>query len=44
MTQLAVCIRDFAQLLKPRPDNADALELSTTHVHAADLPHLHAFT
>lgn len=44
MAQLAVCIRDFAQLLKPHPDNADALELWITQVRTADLPHLHAFT
>jgi transposase len=44
MTQLAGCIRDFAQLLKPHPDNADALELWITQVRTADLPYLHAFT
>jgi transposase len=44
MTQLAACIRDFAKLLKPHPDNADALELWITQVRAADLPHLYAFT
>lgn len=44
MTQLAVSIRAFAQLLKPQPANVDALELWITQIRAADLPHLHAFT
>ncbi|MCX4821568.1 ISL3 family transposase [Streptomyces sp. NBC_01142] len=43
-TQLSACIRTFAQLLKPHPGNADALELWITQVRTADLPHLHAFT
>lgn len=36
MTQLAVCIGDFAHLLKPPPDNADVLELWITQVRTAD--------
>jgi transposase len=44
MTQLAACIRDFAQLLTPHPANADTLQLWIAQVRAADLPHLHAFT
>ncbi|MEU9015812.1 ISL3 family transposase [Streptomyces sp. NPDC048479] len=44
MTQLAACIRDFAQLLTPRPGNPDVLARWMAEVRAADLPHLHAFT
>ncbi|MFF4908993.1 ISL3 family transposase [Streptomyces sp. NPDC001260] len=44
MTQLAAVIRDFAQLLMPREENADGLSHWIIHVRAADLPHLHAFT
>ncbi|MET7718665.1 ISL3 family transposase [Streptomyces sp. NPDC005407] len=44
MTQLAPYIRAFAQLLTPRPENADTLARWITQVRAADLPHLHAFT
>jgi transposase len=44
MTQLAADIRDFAPLLTPHADNADALTRWITQVRAADLPHLHAFT
>ncbi|MFD7342300.1 ISL3 family transposase [Streptomyces violascens] len=44
MTQLAAGIRDFAPLLAPHADNADALTRWITQVRAADLPHLHAFT
>lgn len=44
MTHLATAVRTFAQLLKPRPENADALEPWIAQVLAADLPHLHAFT
>jgi transposase len=44
MTQLAAGIKDFAPLLAPHADNADALTRWITQVRAADLPHLHAFT
>lgn len=44
MTQLAACIRTFAQLLVPDPRNLDALEHWIVAVRTADLPHLHAFT
>lgn len=44
MPQLATSVRDFAPLLTPHADNADALTCWITHVRAADLPHLHAFT
>lgn len=44
IAQLASLTRAFAQLLKPHPANADALELWIPKVRAADLPHLHAFT
>ena len=44
MTQLALAIRDFAPLLTPHTDNADALMQWITQVRTADLPHLHAFT
>lgn len=44
MTQLTSAIRDFAPLLTPRTDNADALTHWIAHVRSADLPHLHAFT
>ncbi|MEW1660773.1 ISL3 family transposase [Streptomyces sp. NPDC093707] len=44
MTQLATGIRDFAPLLTPHADNADALTRWIAQVRAADLPHLHAFT
>ncbi|MEV0220382.1 ISL3 family transposase [Streptomyces sp. NPDC050704] len=44
MTQLAAGIRDFAPLLTPHADNADALTRWIAQVRAADLPHLHAFT
>ncbi|CAB61793.1 MULTISPECIES: ISL3-like element IS466 family transposase [Streptomyces] len=44
MTHLATSVRTFAQLLKPRPENVDALDHWITQVRAADLPHLHAFT
>ena len=44
MTQLAASIRDFAQLLMPRAENADSLSRWVVQVRAADLPHLHAFT
>jgi transposase len=37
-------IRDFAPLLTPHADNADALTRWITHVRAAGLPHLRAFT
>ncbi|GAA3079175.1 hypothetical protein GCM10010448_70810 [Streptomyces glomeratus] len=43
MTQLASIIRDFAQLLMPRAENADGLSRWIVQVRAADLPHLHAF-
>ncbi|MFD9474384.1 ISL3 family transposase [Streptomyces goshikiensis] len=44
MTHLANFVRTFAPLLKPQPENADALELWITQVRTADLPHLHAFS
>lgn len=44
MTHLATTIRAFAPLLKPRPENADALGHWISQVRTADLPHLHAFT
>ncbi|MEU1600477.1 ISL3 family transposase [Streptomyces sp. NPDC005708] len=44
MTQLAIHVRDFAQLLTPHPANADTLSRWTAQVRAVDLPHLHAFT
>ncbi|MFD7706598.1 ISL3 family transposase [Streptomyces sp. NPDC059786] len=44
MTQLAVGIRDFAPLLAPHADNADALTRWIAQIRASDLPHLHAFT
>ncbi len=44
MTHLATAVRTFAPLLKPRPENADALDLWITQVRTTDLPHLHAFT
>ncbi|WP_189868144.1 transposase, partial [Streptomyces noursei] len=43
-TQLATNIRDFAPLLTPHADNADALTCWIAQVRAVDLPHLHAFT
>lgn len=44
MIQLAAAIRDFAPLLAPHADNADALSRWIVQVRGADLPHLHAFT
>lgn len=44
MTHLATVVRTFAQLLKPQPENADALEVCIAQVRTANLPHLHAFT
>lgn len=44
MTQLAVHIRTFAQLLVPAQGNADALAPWITQVRTVDLPHMHAFT
>lgn len=44
MTDLASAVRTFAWLLKPRPENVDALDHWITQVRTADLPHLHAFT
>ncbi|WP_329529674.1 ISL3 family transposase [Streptomyces sp. NBC_01462] len=44
MTDLASAIRTFAQLLKPRSENVDALDHWITQAREADLPHLHAFT
>ncbi|OIK25561.1 ISL3 family transposase [Streptomyces malaysiense] len=44
MTQLAAGTRDFAPLLTPHADNADALTRWATQVGGAALPHLHAFT
>ncbi|GLV87972.1 hypothetical protein Slala03_76610 [Streptomyces lavendulae subsp. lavendulae] len=44
MTDLAGAVRTFAQLLKPRPENVDALDHWITQAREADLPHLHAFT
>ncbi|MFF6946571.1 transposase, partial [Streptomyces lavendulae] len=36
--------RTFAQLLKPRPENVNALDRWITQVRTADLPHPQAFT
>jgi hypothetical protein len=44
MTQLAQAVADFAPLLAPHADNADALASWIAQIRAADLPHLHAFT
>jgi transposase len=44
MSQLASGIRDFAPLLTPHTDNADALTRWIAQVRTADLPHLRAFT
>ena len=44
MTQLASRIGEFAQFLTPHAANTDALARWIVQVHAADLPHLHAFT
>lgn len=44
MTQLAEAIADFAPLLAPHADHADALTSWIAQIRAADLPHLHAFT
>jgi transposase len=44
MTQLATCIRSFAQLLVPDPGNADALKHWVAEIQTADLPHLRSFT
>ncbi|MDQ0830646.1 transposase [Streptomyces achromogenes] len=44
MTQLTAGVRDFAPLLTPHTDNADALTHWIAQVRTADLPHLHAFT
>ncbi|MFF4484241.1 transposase, partial [Streptomyces sp. NPDC001520] len=44
MTQLAAGIRDFAPLLTPHADNADALTRWNAQVREADLPHLRTFT
>jgi transposase len=44
MTQLAASITHFATLLTPCARNADGLSRWIGQVHAADLPHLHAFT
>lgn len=44
MTQLAAGIRDFAPLLTPHADNADALTRWIAQVREADLPHLRTFT
>ncbi|WP_406263321.1 ISL3 family transposase (plasmid) [Streptomyces chartreusis] len=43
MTQLATAIGDFAPLLAPHANNADALSRWIVQVRGADLPHLHAF-
>jgi hypothetical protein len=44
MTQLAVAVRRFAELLKPCADNADKLMRWIVQVRTAELPNLHAFT
>ncbi|KYG51841.1 transposase [Streptomyces sp. WAC04657] len=44
MTHLATAVRTFAPLLKPRPENADALDHWISQVRTTDLPHLQAFT
>lgn len=43
-TQLVSSIGNFAQLLTPCAGNAQTLSHWIVQVHAADLPHLHAFT
>ncbi|WP_435875136.1 ISL3 family transposase [Nonomuraea fuscirosea] len=43
MIDLAELVRGFADLLRPREDNADRLEAWIATARAADLPHLHAF-
>lgn len=42
MSHLAAAVRTFTPVLKPHPENADALELWTARVRAPDLPYLHA--
>ncbi|MFD9575947.1 ISL3 family transposase [Streptomyces sp. NPDC059982] len=44
MTHLSAAIRTFAPLLKPQPENADALGRWIAQVRTAELPHVHAFT
>ncbi|ONH24449.1 ISL3 family transposase [Pseudofrankia asymbiotica] len=44
MIDLTNMIRGFADLLHPRPENADRLTEWITSAREADLPHLHAFT
>lgn len=44
MTHLATAVRTFARLLKPQPENVNALDHWIAQVRAADLPHRHAFT
>jgi transposase/putative ubiquitin-RnfH superfamily antitoxin RatB of RatAB toxin-antitoxin module len=44
MIDLTSHIATFAQLLTPQDDNAQRLDEWITAVHAADLPHLRAFT
>ncbi|TMR35858.1 ISL3 family transposase [Nonomuraea zeae] len=43
MIDLAGLVRGFADLLRPREDNADRLDAWIAIARAADLPHLHAF-
>ncbi|MFI2041429.1 ISL3 family transposase [Streptomyces bottropensis] len=43
MAQLGAGISDFAPLLAPHVDNADALSRWIVQLRGADLPHLHAF-
>ncbi|WP_455753761.1 ISL3 family transposase [Streptomyces hydrogenans] len=44
MTQLALLIREFAQLLTPATGNDEKLTAWIASVRAAQLPYLHAFT
>ncbi|MER5398267.1 hypothetical protein [Streptomyces sp. NPDC002599] len=44
MTQLAIVVGGFVELLTPRAGNADALSRWIVQFRAVDLPHLHAFT
>ncbi len=43
MTQLAIIIKNFAELLTPGEGIGDGLSRWIVHVRAADLPHLHSF-
>ncbi|MBB5782068.1 hypothetical protein HD596_008824 [Nonomuraea jabiensis] len=43
MIDLAELVRSFADLIRPRDDNADHLDAWIATARATDLPHLHAF-